>query len=344
MARQPRAPAKKKDDFEVRAYRKGDQSEVIALWRRCGLVYPWNDPETDLALAVASKQTAIYLASRRDRLVGSVMVGHDGHRGWLYYLGIDPKARGRGIARKLVRRAETWLIRRKVPKVQLMIRETNLDAGSFYARIGYHPNPCRVMQRWLAKDRGAPEAPGAEHGKLGLTITYLEMTSRPRLGPPPRPMGTPLALMRAVDPSVAFYRFLYNQVGETWLWWQRRALSDEELAAIIGDDRVEIYVLYVDGVPAGFAELDRRGEPDIDLAYMGLMPSFVGRKLGPYLLHAAIDTAWSHNPHRLTVNTCDLDHPKALALYQRFGFRAYDQKKVEWTDPRRSGVLDFTGV
>lgn len=344
MARRPPAPTKTKGDIKVRAYRKGDLNDVIALWRRCGLVYPWNDPATDLALATDSKQTAIYVATRRERLVGSVMVGHDGHRGWLYYLGVDPKVRGRGIARMLVRRTEKWLIRQNVPKVQLIIRETNLDAGSFYARIGYHPNPCRIMQRWLAKDRGAPEPAGAEHGRLSLTITYLEMTSRPRLAHPPMPVGTPLAFMRAVDPTLPFYRFLYNKVGEPWLWWERRAMSDDELAAIISDERVEIYVLYVDGVPAGFAELDRRGEPDIELAYMGLMPAFVGRKLGPYLLHAAIDTAWSHNPRRLTVNTCELDHPKALALYQRFGFRPYDQKKVEWTDPRRSGVLDFSGL
>lgn len=328
---------------KIRAYRKSDMEGLIALWRRCGLVYPWNDPTTDIGLAVASKQTAIYVATKGERLIGTIMVGHDGHRGWLYYLGVDPKVRGRGIARKLVRQAERWLMRRKIPKVQLMMRETNLDTGNFYARAGYHPNPCRIMQRWLAKDRGAPQAPGSEDGKLSLTITYLEMTERPRLDHPPMPFGTPLALMRAVDPTVPFYRFLYNQVGASWLWWQRRVLGDEELAAIIGDERVEIYVLYVDGVPAGFAELDRRAEPEIELAYLGLIPAFAGRKLGPYLLHAAIDTAWSHRTRRLSVNTCDLDHPKALALYQRFGFRPCGQKKVEWTDPRRNGIMDFTG-
>lgn len=344
MSRLPQVPAKGRTDPTVRVYRKGDQKNVITLWRRCGLVRPWNDPEADIEFAVASKQTAIYVATKGDRLVGSIMVGHDGHRGWLYYLAVDPKLRGRGIARMLMHRAEKWLIRRNVPKVQLIVRETNLDAGNFYARAGYHPNPCRIMQRWLKENHSAPEVPGSEDGKLSLTITYLDMTSRPRLAHPPMPVSTPLAFMRAVDPTLPFYRFLYNQVGEPWLWWERRAMSDDELAAIIGDERVEIYVLYVDGVPAGFAELDRRGEPDIELAYMGLMPAFVGRKLGPYLLHAAIDTAWSHNPRRLTVNTCELDHPKALALYQRFGFRPYDQKKVEWTDPRRSGVLDFSGV
>jgi GNAT superfamily N-acetyltransferase len=153
---------------KIRVYRKSDMDGLIALWRRCGLIYPWNDPATDIGLAVSSKQTAIYVAQKGERLIGTIMVGHDGHRGWLYYLGVDPKVRGRGVARKLVRQAERWLMRRKIPKVQLMMRETNLDAGNFYARAGYHPNPCRIMQRWLAKDRGAPQAPGSEDGKLSL--------------------------------------------------------------------------------------------------------------------------------------------------------------------------------
>ncbi len=100
------------------------------------------------------------------------------------------------------------------------------------------------------------------------------------------------------------------------------------LEAIIQDPRVDVFVLYVDGAPAGYFELDRRPEPDIDLAYFGIMPEFTGRRLGPYLLAQAIEAAWRHEPRRLTVNTCTLDHPKALPLYQRFGFRTYDKQTV----------------
>jgi GNAT superfamily N-acetyltransferase len=116
-------------------------------------------------------------------------------------------------------------------------------------------------------------------------------------------------------------------------------MDDATLSAIIRDDRVEIYVLYVDGVPAGFAELDRREAEEIELAYFGLMPDFVGRGLGRFLLTWAIDTAWSHEPERLWVNTNSLDHPKALALYQRCGFRPYKQEPKLFDDPRITGLI-----
>ena len=103
-------------------------------------------------------------------------------------------------------------------------------------------------------------------------------------------------------------------------------MSDAELTGIIHDEQVEIYVLHVDGEPAGFAELDRRRPPDIELAYFGLMPGYIGKGLGRYLLTWIIDTAWNHTPKRLWVNTNTLDHPKALPLYQRCGFRPYEQK------------------
>jgi GNAT superfamily N-acetyltransferase len=105
-------------------------------------------------------------------------------------------------------------------------------------------------------------------------------------------------------------------------------LGDDELAAIVQDRKVEIYVLYAEGVPAGFFELDRRPAESIDLAYFGIVPELIGRRLGPYLLREALEIAWSYGPARLTVNTCTLDHPKALTLYQRFGFVAYAQRTV----------------
>ena len=89
-------------------------------------------------------------------------------------------------------------------------------------------------------------------------------------------------------------------VGEPWLWWERRLLTDGELERIIHDRKVEIYVLYVDGVPAGYTELDRRNEEDVELAYFGLIPQFIGRKLGPFLLNWAVDTAWFQKPKRVS--------------------------------------------
>jgi GNAT superfamily N-acetyltransferase len=171
-------------------------------------------------------------------------------------------------------------------------------------------------------------------GNIQLTITFLEMAeppSRPALHPPHR---LKLALMRAERPTISFYRYLYDTVGGPWYWWERRQYSDKRLAAAIHDDRVEVYVLYVGGVPAGYAELDRRQGPEvIDLAYFGLIPEYIGMGLGPYLLDWAIRHAWSYGPQRVTVNTCTLDHPKALPMYQRAGFRPLRQVTRVIEDP-----------
>jgi len=170
-------------------------------------------------------------------------------------------------------------------------------------------------------------------GKLECVITYLEMTERPTTPTPPAPASR-LALLRAEQPTVAFYRFLYNTVGAKWLWYERRMLDDEALKAIVQDPDVEIYVLYVRGVPAGFGELDRRRRADVKLAYFGLMPEFIGRGLGRYLLRWTVDQAWTRHPKRLWTHTCNLDHPRVLALYQRTGFVPYRQRTTVIDDPR----------
>ncbi len=309
------------------------------MWRACGLAVPWKDPAQDIDLYQKMASAEILLAEQGKRLVGTVGVGCDGHRGWVYYLGVDPEHRQKGIGAMLVRAAEDWLIRQDVTKLQLMIRPNNLAVKKFYAGLGYQPNPCHLMQKWLdGRDAPGIETP-RDDGKIDTTITYLEMTERPTHPHVVPPQGMKLALMRATRPSVAFYRFLYNTVGEPWLWYERRALDDVALSQIISDERVEIYVLYVEGVPAGYAELDRRQPPDIELAYFGLLPDYIGKGLGRYLLTWAIDTAWSHEPTRLWVNTNSLDHPKALALYQRCGFRPYKQERRLFDDPRILGLI-----
>jgi GNAT superfamily N-acetyltransferase len=178
-------------------------------------------------------------------------------------------------------------------------------------------------------------------GKLSTVITYQEM-----LAPPKRPYAAPpphlkLALIRAERPSVPFSRYLYNTVGEPWWWYERKQMSDERFAAMIGDEKFETYVLYVSGTPAGYFELDRRDAGVVELAYFGLMPDCIGLRLGPFLLDQAIALAWQGAPipRRLWVNTCDLDHPKALPLYQRAGFVPYDRRVKEFDDPRPLGLV-----
>lgn len=330
--------AKSAANWHLRGFAEEDRAQVISLWQACGLVTPWNDPEADIDLCQSTQGATLLIAEADETLVGSAMVGQDGHRGWVYFLAVADSYRGRGLGRALMREAEAWLSQRKVPKVQLMVRESNLEATSFYACLGYHRNSCWIMQRWLT-ERESPPVPGNEDGRLPVTITYLEMTERPASGPSSLPRGHQVALMRAMRPNTAFYRYLYDSVGGPWLWWERRVLTDEALRALIQDQRTEIYVLYIDGVPAGFAELDRRPAPDINLDFLGLLPEFVGQGLGAYLLSSIIEIAWSHEPRCLTVNTNSLDHPRALALYQRAGFHPVGQEEVTFIDPRRTGVI-----
>ena len=179
----------------------------------------------------------------------------------------------------------------------------------------------------------------AQSAMITSVITYLEMTERPASPTPARP-AQKIALLRAENPSVSYYQYLYREVGRDWLWWERLSMSDSDLAAIIQDEKVEIYTLFVGGVPAGYGELDRRNSPDIELAYFGLMPEFIGQGLGGYFLRWMIDQAWTYEPKRLFVHTCTEDHPAAIHNYQRHGFVPYDQITEEIPDPAQSGLFD----
>ena len=198
--------------------------------------------------------------------------------------------------------------------------------------LAFPVQPVRGQGRRRSSDEPLPE------GKLEEIITYLEMNSQPP--PPARPQrGEKLALMRAERPTVSFYRYLYDTVGAPWMWHERRRLSDEALAAIVRDPLVEVYVLYVAGVPAGFIELDRRVSGEVEVAYFGLVPEFIGRGLGGYLLAWGVSKAWRRGVNRVWVHTCNFDHPRAIAVYQRAGFTPYKQETHLIDDPRLDGGL-----
>ena len=108
-----------------------------ALWEACNLTRPWNNPEQDFVLAVNGSSSDILIARDGNKLAGSVMVGFDGHRGWVYYLAVLPDQQGRGAGRKLMQAAEDWLRERGAPKIQLMVRNDNKPARGFYEAIGY---------------------------------------------------------------------------------------------------------------------------------------------------------------------------------------------------------------
>jgi GNAT superfamily N-acetyltransferase len=159
---------------------------------------------------------------------------------------------------------------------------------------------------------------------MKVKTTYLEMLApTQRVVPPPR---EGLAVVHAKKPSVAYYRSLYDAVGRDYDWTSRRKLCDAELAAILDDPRDEVHVLLVDGVPAGFAELDRRVEGEIELVQFGPVPEFIGQGLGRYFLQWTIDKAWSYQPRRLWLHTCTKDHPAALPNYLKAGFAIFKEE------------------
>lgn len=126
----------------------GDAATVIALWQDCGLTRPWNDPAADFARALAS-DSIVLLARSGDTLDGSVMVGFDGHRGWVYYLAVRPAARRQGLGRTLMAAAEDWLRTRGAPKIQLMVREDNEAAIGFYEALGLERQKVVTLGRFL---------------------------------------------------------------------------------------------------------------------------------------------------------------------------------------------------
>lgn len=162
--------------------------------------------------------------------------------------------------------------------------------------------------------------------KVETTVTFLEMTAGPAQRVP-APANIKLALMLAESPPVHFYRYLYDTIGRQHHWVDRRRLSDAELAAAITAEGVEIFAAYGNGVPAGYFELEWRNGQEMWLAYFGIMPEFRGRGLGKWLLSEALAAAWAKEPKRVRVETCTLDDPRALPLYQRMGFVPYERRQ-----------------
>jgi len=134
----------------IRSASSEDEDAVVALWRACGLVVSYNDPAADFRFARAKTCSDVLIGvDRLGQIRASVMVGHDGHRGWLYYLASHSDRRGVGFGRKMANAAEQWLRERGVVKAQLLVRETNTGVVSFYERLGYEVAPRVLMSKWL---------------------------------------------------------------------------------------------------------------------------------------------------------------------------------------------------
>jgi ribosomal protein S18 acetylase RimI-like enzyme len=134
---------------EIRPYRDSDLGAVVDLWQACDLTRPWNPPARDIAFCRSSGHGEIFVAEADGGIIGTVMAGHDGHRGWVYYVAVDPARRRDGLGRRLVAQAEAWLATQGVPKLMLVIRDTNTAVQAFYERLGYAQEPRVLMAKWL---------------------------------------------------------------------------------------------------------------------------------------------------------------------------------------------------
>jgi ribosomal protein S18 acetylase RimI-like enzyme len=135
--------------LRITAIEDCDVGEVTALWQRAGLTRSWNDPEGDIALARKEKNATVLLGRKAGALVASVLVGHDGHRGWVYYVSVDPEHRGEGHGRAIMTAAEDWLRARGIQKLQLMVRGDNEKVHAFYQSIGYYDQKRVTFAKWL---------------------------------------------------------------------------------------------------------------------------------------------------------------------------------------------------
>jgi ribosomal protein S18 acetylase RimI-like enzyme len=126
------------------------RDDAVALWHATGLTRPWNDPYADLTRALAGPTSTVLGAQDADGcLLGTAMVGHDGHRGWVYYLAVQPELQRSGLGRRLMHASERWLWERSVPKINLMVRTTNAAVLAFYESLGYADGEVVVLGKFL---------------------------------------------------------------------------------------------------------------------------------------------------------------------------------------------------
>lgn len=136
-------------NLQISPVRPDERDAVVALWDDAGLTRPWNDARSDLDRALQGTNSTVFAAREDGHLVGAAMVGHDGHRAWVYYVASSPERRGRGIGQALMAAAEGWARERDIPKLQFMVRDDNQEVLDFYAHLGYERQSVTVLGRRL---------------------------------------------------------------------------------------------------------------------------------------------------------------------------------------------------
>jgi GNAT superfamily N-acetyltransferase len=161
--------------------------------------------------------------------------------------------------------------------------------------------------------------------QVDITTTYLEMWARSALRPLYCERGD-LEIVQITTPQPEFNRFLYTAVGGDWYWLDRLVWTYQQWLDWLDRPEVETWVAYVAGAPAGYFELEAQTDGAVELVYFGLLPQFIGQRLGGHLLTVAVERAWEMEARRVWLHTCTLDHPRALANYCARGFRVARQE------------------
>jgi ribosomal protein S18 acetylase RimI-like enzyme len=138
--------------MKIRAFEERDTDAIIQLWDDCGLTRPWNDPGRDIERKLSTEPDLFLVGDESGAVVATAMVGYDGHRGWVYYLAVDPSHRGLGYSRALMAEAERLLIERGCPKIMLMVRASNTPVVELYEHLDYVREDTLVMGKRLIPD------------------------------------------------------------------------------------------------------------------------------------------------------------------------------------------------
>lgn len=139
-------------DLEVIEFEEKYRKDVIALWDACGLLRPWNDPDKDIDRKLTDKNGAFFLLVKEKAVIGAVMVSYDGHRGSIYYLAIDPKARSKGLGKLMMDHCEAFLLDLGCPKINLFVRRGNEPVMKFYEKLGYAEDAAVPLGKRLIPD------------------------------------------------------------------------------------------------------------------------------------------------------------------------------------------------
>ena len=174
-------------------------------------------------------------------------------------------------------------------------------------------------------------------GKLAMVVTHLEMREAAPLRDVPAPEGLTL---RALTPTLDWYRDIFRRVGKDWLWFGRLTKTDAELQALLSDADMRFFTLTKDGRDEALLELKFTADGTCELAYFGLTPALIGSGAGRYLMNHEIRTAWARPISRFHLHTCTLDSPQALSFYIRSGFAPFKRQVEVADDPRLIDLLD----